>query len=180
MAATVGVVVGALAGVLVGAIVGALVGISPAHASCARPASPSPYAFVGTVISTEQDDRVATVITDKGVEVTVLGTGDTSRLSESFTSVDRRYQPGGRYEFHPTNAKSPYRDNACTATKQLAGPPLQPLAQREELLPDWLPVDEQAGPVGYLVFFVPLVAAALALGAVGRRALRRRAKTPKL
>ena len=159
-------------------VVGALVGVSPAYASCAGPPSPSAFAFTGTVIGTEEEDRIATVMTDRGVEVTVLGTGDTSRFSESFTSVDRRYRLGGRYEFHPTNAKSPYRDNACTATRQLAGPPLQPLAEREELLPGWLPVDEQAGPLGYLIFLAPLVAGVLVLGAAGRRALRRRVKTP--
>lgn len=164
--------------VATGVAVGALVGVSPTYASCAGPPSPSPYAFVGTVVSTEEEDRIATVMTDEGESVTVLGTGDTSRFSESFTSVDRRYQQGGRYEFHPINAKPPYRDNACTATRQLAGPPLQPLAEREEPLPSWLPVDEQAGPLGYLIFVAPLLAGVLLLGAVGRIALRRRVRTP--
>jgi hypothetical protein len=32
------------------------------------------------------------------------------------TSVDRTYEVGAKYEFHPLNDTSPYRDNACTAT----------------------------------------------------------------
>jgi hypothetical protein len=46
----------------------------PAYASCATEAMVSPYAFVGTVISTERKDHIATVITDSGQRVTVLGT----------------------------------------------------------------------------------------------------------
>jgi hypothetical protein len=37
------------------------------------------------------------------------------------TSVDRAFQVGGRYEFHPLNAAGPYRDNACTATHLIGG-----------------------------------------------------------
>jgi hypothetical protein len=72
----------------------------------------SPYAFVGTVISTETKDHVATVITDNGQRVTVLGTE--GGFPESFRSTDRRYALSGRYEFDPLNAESPYRDNEAT------------------------------------------------------------------
>jgi hypothetical protein len=54
----------------------------------------SPYAFIGTVISTEKDDRIATVITDGGRQVIVLGTPDTSWFSKSFSSADRRFAVG--------------------------------------------------------------------------------------
>jgi hypothetical protein len=158
-------------------IVGVLGGAPAAHASCATEAQVSPYAFIGTVISTEKKDRVATVITDNGQRVTVLGTQGTSWFSESYSSSDRRYALGGRYEFHPLNAESPYRDNRCTATHQLAGPPLRPLEPAKEFLPGWLPVDEQAGLVGYLLFFGPIAAGVVLLIVVGRKALKRRFTT---
>ena len=45
-----------------------------AYASCRTEGMVSPYAFIGTVISTAKEDRVATVITDSGRQVKVLGT----------------------------------------------------------------------------------------------------------
>jgi hypothetical protein len=151
----------------------AMVSSSAAYASCATEAMVSPYAFIGTVISTEKADRIATVITDSGRQVKVLGTPDTGWFSKSFSSTDRRYAVAGRYEFHPINAESPYRDNSCTATHQLAGPRLRPLEPTAEFLPAWLPVDEQAGPVGYLLFFGPVAAATALLIFVGRKVFRR-------
>jgi hypothetical protein len=133
----------------------------------------SPYAFIGTVISTEKDDRIATVITDSGRQVKVLGTSDTSWFSKSFSSGDRRYALAGSYEFHPITPESPYQDNICTATRQLGGPRLRPLEPTTEFLPGWLPVDEQAGFVGYLLFFGPVAAATALLIFVGRKAFRR-------
>jgi hypothetical protein len=94
-----------------------------AYASCGTEAKVSPYAFVGTVIDTDKQDRIATVITDSGRQVTVVGILDGSWFPRSFSSADRRYALGGRYEFHPTNADY----NSCTATQQLAGPRLRPL-----------------------------------------------------
>ena len=38
--------------------------------------------------------------------------------------MDRSYQIGGRYEFHPTNATSPFVDNECTATQLLSMTPV--------------------------------------------------------
>ena len=108
----------------------------PAYASCRTEAKVSPYAFMGTVISTEKEDHIATVITDSGQRVTVLGTEDASWFLKSFSSTDRRYALGGRYEFHPINADAPYRDNICTATQQLAGPRLRPMPPPNDLLPD--------------------------------------------
>jgi hypothetical protein len=149
----------------------AVASVPPAYASCAIKADVSPYAFVGTVISTERKDHVATVITDSGQRVTVLGTE--GGFPESFSSTDRRYALGGRYEFHPINAESPYRDNICTATRQPAGPGPQPLEPAKEFLPSWLPVDEQAGLVGYLLFFGPLAAGVVLLIVLGRKVLQR-------
>ena len=37
------------------------------------------------------------------------------------SSVDRTYELGATYEFHPTNGEDPYQDNACTATSRLSG-----------------------------------------------------------
>ncbi|HET9303780.1 MAG TPA: hypothetical protein VFO20_13470 [Propionibacteriaceae bacterium] len=157
-------------------VLAVLPGEPAAYASCATEARVSPYAFIGTVIDTAEEDRVATVITDGGRQVKVVAVPNTSWFSKSFSSVDRRYALGGRYEFHPINAESPYRDNRCTATQQLAGPSLRPLESTKEFLPDWLPVDEQAGFVGYLMFFGSL-AAALGLSViVGRKIIRRIAR----
>ena len=158
-------------------IIGAVGGAPAAYASCAAEATASPYAFIGTVISTEKKDRVATVITDNGRRVTVIGSIGGGWFSESFSSVDRRYALGGRYEFHPLNAESPYRDDTCTATHQLAGPRLRPLEPAKEFLPDWLPVDEQAGLVGHLLFFGPIAAGVALLIVVVRKVLKRRFTT---
>ncbi len=72
-----------------------------AYASCAGPAEPSPYAFVGRVVATESHDRVATILTITGQTVEVLGTP--SPAENSLTSVDRTYVVGAWYEFHPIN-----------------------------------------------------------------------------
>jgi hypothetical protein len=42
--------------------------------------------------------------------VQVIGTASTS----GFTSGNRAFDIGARYEFHPTNATSPFEDNICT------------------------------------------------------------------
>lgn len=151
---------------------------SPAAASCATDSPvPSRNAFLGTVIETEEAGRVAEVVTDDGERVTVLGTEDISWFSNSYSSVDRRYAQGGRYEFHPLNGKTPYSDNACSATHQLSGPRISasPGTQSQQgVLPAWLPVDEQAGPLGYLVFFGPLAAGALVFCALVRGLIHRR------
>lgn len=152
-------------------ILAAVTNAPAAYASCATEPVASPYAFIGAVIRTEKADRVATVITDSGRQVMVLA--DAGWFATSFSSVDRRYALAGRYEFHPINAESPYQDDRCTATHQLAGPRLRPLKSTKEFLPGWLPVDEQAGLVGYLVFFGPVAAAMALLIFAGREVSRR-------
>jgi hypothetical protein len=101
-------------------VVAALVVPAPAAASCVFPARTSAFAFVGTVTGTSNGGRVATVRTDAGAVVTVVGTPD---LGSGLTSVDRAYVVGTRYEFHPINNESPYQDNACTATHEVEGGP---------------------------------------------------------
>jgi hypothetical protein len=88
---------------------------SPAEASCTANPLPSPYAFIGKVVATKWDGRFARVRTTSGKLVVVKGTADPHQV----TSVDRFYQVNRRYEFHPLNSRSPYRDNACTATHPL-------------------------------------------------------------
>jgi len=90
----------------------------PADASCAPPPpASSAQRFTGVVVSVSDQGRTATVRTDDGRTVTVTGRGDPSG---AITSVDRTYTAGARYEFHPLNDASPYRDNACTATRELS------------------------------------------------------------
>lgn len=94
-------------------------GATAASASCAVPPKPSPEAFIGTVVETDLDGLQATVETADGSTVTVVGTP--SPRPGSITSVDRSYEVGATYEFHPLNGADPYQDNACTATHQLHG-----------------------------------------------------------
>ena len=147
----------------------------PARASCAGPPTDSPYAFTGTVVEVDKDGRVAHVILDRGDTVVIHGSpaiGD-----HTATSVDRRFAAGARYEFHPFNDTSPFSDNACSATRQLSGPAPEPIQQTEDLLPGWLPVDEQAGPIGYAALaamgLVPL-SMIVALTLLARRAMAKR------
>lgn len=142
----------------------------PAQASCALPPQPSPYSFTGTVVSVDDDGRVAHVRTDAGRRVVVLGAGDPG--SDARTSVDRRFAVGGRYEFHPVNSRSPFQDNACTATRQLSGPEADAADGEHDRLPGWLPVDEDAGPVGYAVLGAIALAPVLVAAAVVARIRR--------
>jgi hypothetical protein len=95
---------------------------APAWASCAPDAPTSPHVFTGTVISTEREGRVAHVRTDDGQSVVVVGTPAESGV----TSVDRTYEVGVRYEFHPLNATSPFQDNICTRTHAIGSPATTP------------------------------------------------------
>jgi hypothetical protein len=99
--------------VLAGALV--VTTVTPAAASCLPDPAPSPYAFTGTVVATRWDGRLARVRTTSGKIVIVRG-GESRRV---VTSIDRSYEVNRRYEFHPTNSRSPYLDNLCTATHLL-------------------------------------------------------------
>jgi phosphoribosylcarboxyaminoimidazole (NCAIR) mutase len=78
----------------------------------------SPYRFNGLVVATTNVDRTATVRTDDGRDVIVLGSEVDG--PNAATTVDRTYQVGVRYEFDPVNDSSPYQDNICTTTHPLA------------------------------------------------------------
>src|SRR5688572_16755802 len=81
----------------------------PAAASCAADGHDrSAHSFIGVVTGLTDDDRVATVRRDDGRIVVVTGAADPAGVR---TSVDRTYLAGQRYEFHPRNGDSPYRDN---------------------------------------------------------------------
>jgi hypothetical protein len=130
----------------------------PAAASCALPPAASPYAFTGTVTAVDDGGRVATVQTESGRVVTVLGTPE---VSSAATSVDRFYVVGARYRFHPLNGDSPYRDNACTATTRLdadASPPAGTPGAGASPRPGpavWWPV--AAAGAGVAAVLIPLV-----------------------
>ncbi len=77
--------------------------------------------FVGTVVSTSNGDREATVKIEsiwRGPDmltyVRVVGTPEPRAQA---TSVDRTYKAGKRYLFVPENSSSPFQDNNCTATQ---------------------------------------------------------------
>jgi len=108
-----------LVAILVGALGSLASWAPPAFASCAAPPVDSPNAFVGTVVDTALDGRQATVQREDGSTVTVFGTP--SPREGVGTSVDRTYEGGVTYEFHPTNDRDPYEDNACTATHPVRG-----------------------------------------------------------
>ena len=81
----------------------------------------APIAFVGTVVGTSSNDRVARVKVESiwngpviPSMVTVSGTPDQSRAA---TSVDRTFKVGQRYLFVPFSATSPFQDNSCSPTQ---------------------------------------------------------------
>ena len=96
-----------------------------AYASCAGSPEPSLHAFVGRVIATASHDRMATVHTDDGGTVQVVGTP--FPVENSFSSGDRTYVVGVTYEFHPVTGTEPFEDNACTATRQVDAVPASAL-----------------------------------------------------
>jgi hypothetical protein len=141
--------------------------IAPAaRASCIADPASSPYSFTGVVARTELGQRIAYVRTDDGRDVVVRGTSATAE--NAFTTIDRTYLTGHRYDFHPVNDTSPFEDNACTATLDLGSAPTeQPAAgttTAETELADgdagppraWLVLGAVAG-VGLLVAGVVLV-----------------------
>lgn len=95
-----------------------------ARTSCVPGPLRSEHAFTGTVASTSADGRVAQVRTDDGRDVQVVGSSNPQ--PNTATTVDRSYATGTRYEFHPLNPASPYEDNVCTATHEVAAAPAAP------------------------------------------------------
>jgi hypothetical protein len=95
-----------------------LTSAQPASASCVSTPLSSAYRFTGTVTHVSNAGRTATVRTDDGRTVTVRGSQ--VERENAASTVDRAYQMGVRYEFHPVNGASPFQDNACTATHPIA------------------------------------------------------------
>ncbi len=104
----------------------AAAGLQTASASCMVPpssaqADAAPLVFVGTVQSTSNGDRVARVKVESvwrgGPVPTLVTVAGTPAEGSVATSVDRKFTPGVRYLFVPTNASSPFQDNSCTATR---------------------------------------------------------------
>ncbi|HEY8644061.1 MAG TPA: hypothetical protein VIO84_15010 [Candidatus Dormibacteraeota bacterium] len=111
---------------LVGAVL-ALLPV-PAAASCAtlpgagNPFATAPVVFVGTVLSTSDNDRRARVKVEsvwRGPDLLTYVQVNGSPVSGPFTAsdVDRHYQAGTRYIFVPANSAPPFDDNSCTATQ---------------------------------------------------------------
>lgn len=101
-------------------VIGAVSGPVQAVASCATSEGlRSQWSFEGVVTAVRSKERIATVRTDDGRTVEVRGGS-----SRAVTSVDRTFEAGGRYEFHPINRSSPFEDNACTATRLLSRGPV--------------------------------------------------------
>ncbi len=101
-------------------VISAVSGPVQAVASCATSEGlRSQWSFEGVVTAVRSKERIATVRTDDGRTVEVRGGN-----SRAVTSVDRTFEAGGRYEFHPVNTSSPFEDNACTATRLLSRGPV--------------------------------------------------------
>jgi hypothetical protein len=100
----------------------ALLSAAPASAKCVGDPPASAHRFTGTVVAVQRSGRLAEVRTDDGRTVMVSGTPSEADPPGrvAVTSVDRTFAVGARYEFHPLNGASPYQDNACTATRQIA------------------------------------------------------------
>ena len=103
-------------------------GASAAQASCAVPPSvptqirAAALVFVGSVVSTSDDNRIANVKVESVWKdprlagyVTVFGSSVSG--ANTATSEDRHYQAGTRYLFVLYSANEPYQDDACSATQ---------------------------------------------------------------
>lgn len=101
-------------------------------ASCAGPAGPggaatlkaqvdaAPTVFVGTVVGTSNNDRVARVHVEtvwRGSVLSVVTVSGTPDPNSGATSVDRTFKAGQRYLFVPYSNSSPFQDNSCSATQ---------------------------------------------------------------
>jgi len=151
-----------------------------AEASCAGPTSLSDQiqraalVFVGTVVSTSDEGRIAYVRVEsiwKGPQLAenVKVFGSPASGANSATSDDRHYQDGTRYLFVLHSASEPLQDDACSATQPYT-PALAALAPADAKAPMFTgyPTDpipnRYAGPliIG-LIVAATVVSAAVAL-----------------
>jgi hypothetical protein len=104
--------------------------MAPAAASCAMPEgdvaqqlAEADAVFVGTVVRTPGDDRIAHVAVEQiwrgevDHGVTVRGSSMAGQR-DAGTSVDRRYRAGTRYLFAVRGRGATFDDDACSPTRQ--------------------------------------------------------------
>jgi hypothetical protein len=105
-----------------------VIGTAGVQASCARAPSlqeqiaTSPLVFVGTVVSTSENDRVARVKVEsiwKGLALPAYVDlhGSPGSGSGVITSVDRMFRTGERDIFVLFSDQQPLQDNSCSATQ---------------------------------------------------------------
>jgi hypothetical protein len=104
-----------------------VIGTAGAQASCAMPRSlqeqitTAPLVFVGTVVWTADDDRVAHVRVEsiwKGPTLSAYVDVHGSPVSGNVrSSIDRTYRAGERDIFVLFSNSSPYQDNSCSGTQ---------------------------------------------------------------
>jgi hypothetical protein len=105
-----------------------VIGTAGAQASCAmlpslqEQISTAPLVFVGTVVLTSDEDRVAHVRVEsiwKGPTLSAYVDVHGSPVSELnvHSSVDRTYRAGERDLFVLFSDRAPYQDNSCSATR---------------------------------------------------------------
>lgn len=103
-------------------------GTADAHASCMAPPSlrdqmaSAPSVFVGTVVFTSDNDRVARVKVEsiwRGPDLPAYVDVHGSPVSGpgAASSIDRKYSAGTRYLFVLFNASQPLQDNNCSGTQ---------------------------------------------------------------
>src|SRR5437762_673733 len=131
-----------------------LIGVPPAVASCVSPPRVSAHPFTGTVTSVTNMGRNATVRTDDSRTVTISGSPASN--PNSVTTVDRKYQVGVHYEFHPINDTDPYQDNDCTAT--------HPIAAASPTEPGTAPASSGPATSSGVTYGLPLIACGVGLG----------------
>lgn len=119
------------------ATVWCLAGTSSAGASCVGPFGPggsqtiqqqldkAAAVFVGKVIATSSNDRVARVQVEsvwrgEHINATVTVSG-AEGSNGAVTSVDRTFTTGQTYLFAPYSASSPFKDNSCSLTRPYSG-----------------------------------------------------------
>ncbi len=168
----------------------ALAGATPAgvSASCVGPLSlpeqiqSAALVFVGTVLSTSDDNRIAYVRVEsiwKGPEVAEFVRVSGSPVSgAAATSVDRHYRAGTRYLFVLYSIDQPLQDNDCTETQPYTSAlaPLKPSDARPPITVGY-PTDPMPNrdQTEFVIGTILLVVLVIATGAfIATRAVRAR------
>jgi hypothetical protein len=157
-------------------------GTSAALASCAQqPSLPeqvaaSPMVFVGTVVSTSDNDRVARVEVEsiwKGPSLPAYVDVHGSPVSGWFavSSVDRTYRSGERDIFVLFSDQQPLQDNSCSATQPYTAE-VAAFAPSNTKPPAALTLRDQV-PSVVSAYWLPIVVAALVTAVAGSIGLRR-------